>query len=275
MNSHIVRNPTSDTSPGIIVRPRPRDIDDVLYSYIPCDFDKACLAARLIDEHVGEVARKDKGADTDIIAGAIIPLLYATVIGGVPSTASLTMILNSSLSNTAKFIMSFVLVTTILAVTARRGVKLAIHNGYLVDRNPYQLSRKAKKALRSVDCVNTAGFYSYSNFRQLRRVLSRSEDAINLPELRAAYNNYAELLGFLCANKDMLSYDLTNEYYAELKRRRSLLDAEVDTAESYMREREKISAEFEHEQESIAQEMRDSDALRIMPLPHENKDWER
>ena len=272
MNSHIVRNPTPDTSPGIIARPRPRDIDDVLYSYIPRDFDKARFAARLLEEYVGEGPRKDKGADVDTIAGVIIPLLYAIVIGGVPSTMSLTMTLNSSLNGTAKFIISFVTVTAILTATTLWGVKAAIDSGDLVDRNPYQLSRKDKKVLRSVDCVNTAGFYSYSNFSQLRRVLSRSDDALNLPELRAAYNNYAELLGFLCANKDVLSYDLTNEYYAELKRRRSLLDAEVNTAESYMREREKISAEFEHEQESIAQEMRDSDALRIMPLPREKKD---
>lgn len=270
MNSHFVRNPTPDTSPDIIVRPRPRDIDDVLYSYIPCDFDKARFAARLLDEYVGEGALKDKGANN--ITDASIPLIYTTVIGAMPSIVALTMILNSSLSDTAKFIISFVLVTAILTATTRWGVKLAIRNGDLVDLNPYQLSLKDKKVLRSVDCVNTAGFYSYRNFSQLRRVLSRSDDALNLPELRAAYNNYAELLGFLCANKDMLSYDLTNEYYAELKRRRSLLDAEVNTAESYMREREKISAEFEHEQQSIAQEMRDSDALRIMPLPREKKD---
>lgn len=270
MNSHIVRNPTPDTSPGIIVRLRPRDIDDVLYSYIPCDFDKARVAARLIDEYVGEGPRKDKGTDT--ITGAIMPLLYAVVIGGVPSIATLTVTLNSSLSSTAKFIISFVLVTAILAVTARRGVKLAIHDGHLVDHNPYQLSLKDKKVLRSVDCANTAGFYSYSNFRQLRRVLSRSDDALNLPELRDAYNDYAELLGFLCANKDMLSYDLTNEYYAELKRRRSLLDAEVDTAESYIRERDEISAEFEREQQDIEQNTLDNDALTFMPLSREKKD---
>ena len=270
MNSHIVRNPTPDTSPGIIVRPRARDIDDVLYSYIPRDFDKARFAARLIDEYVDDGERKDAGANN--IAGAAVPLVGTTTIGTTLSSAALTMILNSSLSGTAKFIMSFVLVTAILTATTRWGVKIAMHNGDLIDRNPHRLSLKDKKALRSVDCVNTAGFYSYSNFRQLRRVLSRSDDALNLPELRVAYNDYAELLGFLCANKDMLSYDLTNEYYTELKRRRSLLDAEVDTAESYMREREKISAEFEHEQQSIAQEMRDSDALRIMPLSREKND---
>ena len=270
MNSHIVRNPTSDTSPGIIVRPRPRDIDDVLYSYIPCDFDKARSAARLIDEYVDEGPRKDKGENN--IAKVSILLVMTTVIGTVVSILASTLILSSPLNEAVKVVVSLVLVTAIFTATTWRGVKLAIHDGYLVDRNPCQLSRQDKKTLRSIDCVNTAGFYSYSNFSQLRRVLSRSGDALNLPDLRAAYNNYAELLGFLCANKDMLSYDLTNEYYAELKRRRSLLDAEVDTAESYMREREKISAEFESEQESIAQEMRDSDALRIMPLSREKKD---
>lgn len=273
MNSHIVKNPTPETSPDAIVRPRSRDLDSVLYSHIPCDFDKARYAARLLDEHVDEGSRKDKGANN--IADASIPLVYTTVIGAIPSAMALTSILNSSLSGTVKFVMSFVLVAAILTATTRWGVKLAIRNGDLIDHNPYQLSRQDKKTLHSIECVNTAGFYSYSNFRQLRRVLSRSDDALNLPELRAAYNNYVELLGFLCANKDTLSYDLTNEYYAELKRRRSLLDAEVDTAESYMREREKISAEFESEQESIAQEMRDSDALRIMPLSREKKDWER
>ena len=276
MTSHFVRNPTPDTSPGIIVRPRPRDIDDVLYSYIPCDFDNARFAARLIDEYVGEGERKDKGADTNTIAGAIIPLLYAVVIGGAPSAVSLTLILNSSLSSTTKFIISFVLVTAILAVTTHWGVKSAVSSGDLIDHNPYQLSRQDKKALRSIDCVNTTEFYISGNFRQLRRVLSRSDDALddalNLPELRAAYNNYAELLGFLRANKDMLSYGLSKEYYAELNRRRSLLDAEVDAAESYIRERDKIGAEFEREQQSIEQTMLDNDALTFMPLPREKKD---
>ena len=272
MNSHIVRNPTPDTSPGVIVRPRPRDIDDVLYSYIPCDFDKARIAARLIDEYVGEGERKDKGADTNTITGAIIPLLYAVVIGGVPSAVSLTLILNSSLSSMAKFIISFVLVTAILTATTYWGVKSAVRGGDLIDRNPYQLSRQDKKTLRSVECVNTAGFYSYSNFRQLRRVLSRSDDVLNLPELRVAYNDYAELLGFLCANKDKLSYGLSNEYYAELNRRRSLLDAEVGAAESYIHERDEISAEFEREQQDIEQSMLDNDALTFMPLSREKKD---
>ena len=270
MNSHIVRNPAIDTSPDVIVRLRPRDLDDVLYSYIPCDFDKACFAARLLDEYVGEGERKDKGENN--IAKSSVFLVVTTVIGTIVSILASTPILSSPLNGAAKVVVFIVLVTTIFTATTHWGVKSAVSDGDLIDRNPYQLSRQDKKTLRSIDCVNTAGFYSYSNFRQLRRVLSHSGDALNLPELRATYNNYANLLGFLCANKDKISYDLTNEYYAELKRRRSLLDAEVDTAESYIREREKISAEFESEQKAIEQDTRDSDALRIVPLSRETKD---
>lgn len=280
MSAPIIRNPTPDNSPNSIITPQPSDVEHILSSYIPQNFDNACKASKLWQKYVNcDPEKKDENKlsyDAQYVGWIVVSLallLIALLLGILASLTPTT--IRSIIHFVSIFIFAAGVITGIVASVRdheRDNMRFDVDCGFIDDPNPYCVSRKDEKSLNSINCINVHFFpiptEHLHTLKLLRYVLSNDNisSTITLPDLRQAYNNYTTLLSFLWANHTTLSANLVEKYYKELQQRYTVLDKEVTTACHSLNEAEEIRTEFSRQQQNIIQEMRDNEALSVMPL---------
>lgn len=259
----IIQHPTHTTSPDIVGTFEPTMPECIDDKRVGRDFDTFCYLKNL-------KLKYDKSTRSQLLTkrGNIAKTL--AIIGGLAFVLSWIFALAKFISVTMEFDIEFfgeALLVTIPTTVVAFGF-VVMHPGlpYADDtvNTFYPLTRKERRTLRKLEYVEV-------DERLARKVNTIMERSVDTSQLRQPYDDYMNLLVFLRTNRNAISRTLYNEYTEELEKRRTRLDKELDYAVAEINAYHSAEEEYQEDHERVAQDIRDDDALRAMPLPPKNE----